>query len=137
MVTKNCIYNYVIFIAFLCIAFIIISYQQSYGQKKLDIDQGIASGDVTNDSAVIWSRSNSDSTMNIQYGSSPYLNDSSSNEYRTTVDSSTNYTGHFKLTNLKPNTAYYYKIWFSDVDYSVKSNNLTGKFKTFPIKIQL
>ena len=100
----------------------------------MEIDQGIASGDVTNDSAVIWSRSNSDSIMNIQYGNSLYLNDSSNNIYKTSVNSSTNYTGHIKLTNLKPNTAYYYKIWFSDEGNAVKSNNLTGKFKTAPNK---
>ncbi len=134
LATRTCIYNYIIFVAFLCIAIIIFSYQQSYGQKKLGIDQGVASGDVTNDSAVIWSRSNADSTMKIQYGISPYLNDSSNNVYKTTVDSSTNYTGHIKLTNLKSNTVYYYKVWFSDLDDSVKSKNLTGKFKTAPNK---
>jgi alkaline phosphatase D len=114
----------------------IFSYQQSYGQKnKFDIDQGIASGDVTNDSAVIWSRSNSDSIMNVQYNRLPHFNDSSLiNVYKTKVDSSTNYTGHIKLTNLKPNTTYYYKTWFSDVNDAVKSNNFTGKFKTAPNK---
>lgn len=101
----------------------------------MDISQGIASGDVTNDSVIIWSRSNSDSIMNVLYSNSPYLNDSiPSKVYNTTVDSSTNYTGHIKLTNLKPNTTYYYKTWFSDVNDSIKSNSLIGKFKTAPNK---
>jgi alkaline phosphatase D len=135
----SCVDEYLIFIALLYVAFVVFSYQQSYGQKnKFDIDQGIASGDVTNDSAVIWSRSNSDSIMNVQYNSLPHFNDFSPiNVYKTKVDSSTNYTGHIKLTNLNPNTTYYYKTWFSDVSDSVKSNNFTGKFKTAPNKDML
>jgi alkaline phosphatase D len=71
--------------------------------------------------------------MNVLYSNSPYLNDSiPSKVYKTTIDSSTNYTGHIKLTNLKPNTTYYYKTWFSGVNDSITSNSLIGKFKTAP-----
>ena len=131
---KTCIYNYIICVVVLCISFALLSYQQSYGQENdLDINQGIASGDVTNDSVIIWSRSNSDSIMNVQYDTSPYLNGSSlSNIHKKMVDSSTNYTGHIKLTNLKPHTIYYYKTWFSDLNDSVHSNIFVGKFKTSP-----
>ena len=95
---------------------------------------GIASGDVKNDSAIIWSRSNADSIMNVEYRNSSSLNHSSSNPIlQTEVNSLTNYTGHLKLTNLVPNTNYYYTVWFSDINNSsIKSENITGKFKTAP-----
>jgi hypothetical protein len=35
--------------------------------NKLFVTHGIASGDITNNSAIIWSRSNSESIMNVQY----------------------------------------------------------------------
>ena len=95
---------------------------------------GIASGDIKNDSAIIWSKSNADSIMNVEYNDSSSLNHSFSNPIlKTKVNSLTNYTGHIKITNLLPNTTYYYNVWFSDINNSsMKSENVSGKFKTAP-----
>ncbi|MGH9997012.1 MAG: PhoD-like phosphatase N-terminal domain-containing protein, partial [Nitrososphaeraceae archaeon] len=79
---------------------------------------GIASGDVTKNSAIIWSKSNAQSIMNVSYNkSNDLLNNSSSNIIlKTLVNSSTDFAGQVKLVNLKPNTMYYYKVWFTDLD---------------------
>ncbi len=115
--------------------FLFFSPQLSYEQDTpLAMKSGIASGDVKNDSAIIWSRSNSDSIMNVEYRNSSSFNNSSSNPIlKTEVNPLTNYTGHIKLINLEPNTNYYYTVWFSDINNSnIKSENMSGKFKTAP-----
>src|SRR5689334_13379601 len=41
--------------------------QNNDDSNKLVITDGIASGDVTDNSAIIWSRANAQSLMNVQY----------------------------------------------------------------------
>ena len=102
-------------------------------ENKLSIIHGIASGDVTKNSSIIWSKSNIDSVMNIKYDN---IEDFSSNNLQTRslqVNESSDFTGHIKLNNLLSDTVYYYQIWFSDPnDSSIISKTLTGKFKTAP-----
>ena len=59
--------------------------------------------------------------MNVQYDNNSNINNnlSSNNVVKTKVDSSTDFTGHVKLTNLNPNTTYY-KIWFNDSNNFIK-----------------
>lgn len=109
--------------------------QLSYEQVTLlETKSGVASGDVKNDSAIIWSRSNADSIMNVEYVALSDINQSSSNPVlQTEVNSLTNYTGHIKLTDLVPFTDYYYNVWFSDFNNpNIKSENMSGQFKTAP-----
>src|SRR4029079_16751633 len=115
--------------------FLFSSFQISYEQDtSLEMKSGIASGDIKNDSAIIWSKSNADAIMNVEYKDSSRLKHSFSNPIlKTEVNSLTNYTGHIKLTNLLPNTNYYYNVWFSDSNNSsMKSENVSGKFRTAP-----
>ena len=108
-----------------------LSYEQNtLLEMKSDIASGDVDGDVKNDTVIIWSKSNADSIMNVEYRYSSSLNHSSSNPIlKTEVSSLTNYTGHIKLTNLLPNTNYYYNVWFSDINNSsMKSENVSGKF---------
>ncbi len=103
-------------------------------EEKLSITHGVASGDMTENSTIIWSKSNAKSIMNVSYNkSSNFLNNTSNIILTTLVNSSTDFTGHVKLIDLKPNTTYYYKVWFTDSNNSsMKSNYKTGKFKTSP-----
>lgn len=101
-------------------------------EKNLFITHGVASGDVTNNSSIIWSKSNSDSIMNVKYD---YNKDFSSNPQIMSipVNESTFFTGHIKLTNLVNSTTYYYQIWFTESNNSSSSSNsMIGKFKTAP-----
>ncbi|HYF98713.1 MAG TPA: alkaline phosphatase D family protein [Candidatus Saccharimonadales bacterium] len=104
-----------------------------FAVEYLDVPAGIASGDVTSDSVVLWSKSNSTSLMNIDYSLDP--NFSNYTHQTILVDRTTEFSGHSKLNDLIANSTYYYKIWFSDILNSSKvSKTLLGQFKTAPLE---
>ena len=98
------------------------------------ITHGIASGDVTNHSAVIWSRSNANSMMNVKYDSNPNFTNPTSSNGSVLINNATGYTGQVKLDNLKPNSQYYYQVWLSDPNNksAVSETSPTGLFHTAP-----
>jgi len=100
-------------------------------EDNLNIKYGIASEDVTKNSTIIWSKSNAQSIMNVLYNkSNAFLNKSSNTVLKTLVNSSIGFAGHVKLVDLQPNTTYYYKVWFTDLNNSsLKSDYKTGKLK--------
>lgn len=126
----------IVIVTFLISAIFLMPFKESHGlEDNLTITHGVASGDVTKNSTIIWSKSNAQSIMNVLYDkSNDLLNNSSSDVGLTTlVNSSTDFAGHMKLVDLKPNTTYYYKVWFTDLNNSsLKSDFKTGKFKTSP-----
>jgi alkaline phosphatase D len=105
-----------------------------YGQKNsvptLTITQGIASGDVTDHTAIIWSRTLQPSTMHVEYS-----NDSLFSHFKSRtlwVNETTDLTGKIKLDNLTDGTKYFYRVWFSTIDNLTKSPIKVGTFKTAP-----
>jgi alkaline phosphatase D len=98
----------------------------------LSMTHGIASGDVTDQSAIIWSRANKPAQMHVDYDTDHnFLNPRS--EISPTVNETSDFAAHVKLSNLNPDTVYHYKVWFSDPrDRSLVSNSLVGSFKTAP-----
>lgn len=110
---------------------------QVYAQKtgnipRLVITDGIASGDVTDHSAVIWSRANKEAQIHIQYDTSPFFSHPITAGVIAT-NKTTDFTGHVKIGMLKPDTIYYYKVWFSSINNpSVSSTSVTGAFRTAP-----
>jgi alkaline phosphatase D len=118
-------------------ALLLLSYYPAYAQKingdnininKLSIPDGIASGDVTDHSAVIWSRTNSQATMHVDYDTS--LSFSHVNSKMVSVNQTTDFAGHVILDSLSPDTLYYYHVWFSTDDYNNNYNNKTSESKT-------
>ena len=126
----------IVIITFFISTIFLIPFKESHNiHDSLKITNGIASGDVTKNSTIIWSKSNAQSIMNVSYNkSNDLLNNSSTNiVLKTLVNSSTDFAGHVKLINLKSNTTYYYKVWFTDLNNSsLKSDYKTGKFITSP-----
>jgi alkaline phosphatase D len=98
----------------------------------LSMTHGIASGDVTDQSAIIWSRANKPAQMHVDYDTDHnFLNPRS--QISPTVNETSDFAAHVKLSNLNPDTVYHYKVWFSDPrDRSLVSNSLVGSFKTAP-----
>ena len=92
------------------------------------------SGDVTNDSAIIWSKSNIESTMNVQYSNTLAFGEPTFNDtLKSIVNSSTDFTGQIKLKDLESNSTYYYRVWFNNENNpSIESEKVIGKFKTSP-----
>src|SRR5688500_7083511 len=114
-------------------------FAQEGNNKSLELTHGIASGDVTNDSAVVWSRSNREAQMHVEYDT--YSNFSQSNSLNSTslANQTTDYTARAKLEGLNPDTVYYYRVWFSTPhlyqeysDNALHSEPLVGSFRTAP-----
>ena len=106
---------------------------------SLVINQGVASGDVTDDSAVVWSRSNREAQMHVEYDTNSNFSQPRSTDATTPGNQTTDYTSHVKLEGLSPDTLYYYRVWFStpplsqaNKTTSLASDILAGSLRTSP-----
>jgi alkaline phosphatase D len=93
--------------------------------NKLSLAGSVASGDVTDHSAIIWSRSNSQALMNAQYDTEPTFSHAKSKMIL--VNQTTDFAGHVKLDSLIPDTLYYYRIWFSSFKNDTKDKEESTK----------
>ncbi|MFB5600735.1 MAG: alkaline phosphatase D family protein [Nitrososphaeraceae archaeon] len=113
---------------------ITLNLNQIYGEDQFNSSismlESIASGDVTNNSVILWSRTNQPSIMNIEYANNPMFLNSSSKSKLVNID--TDFTGHIKLNNLSPATTYFYNVWFSSIDNDLTSSPIMGRFTTAP-----
>jgi alkaline phosphatase D len=141
----------VVTLAFLVLSDIIFFYPLFiYAQQNtnLFITHGVASGDVTDHSAVIWSRANKQAQMHVEYGTNSNFSSSSKSLTitPTNVNETTDFTGHAKIDGLRPDTLYYYRVWFTTTPgqdiknndsskgsiVSDSSSSITGTFRTSP-----
>jgi alkaline phosphatase D len=113
--------------------------------NKLIITDGIASGDVTDNSAIIWSRANAQSLMHVQYDTTASFSYAKPSK-TLLVNKSTDFAGQIKLDSLFPDTLYYYRVWFSLASDNVNTTNsskgslsllptsdsMIGNFRTAP-----
>ncbi len=96
---------------------------QQINTTNFGITHGIASGDVTDHSAIIWSRVNDQpAQMNVEYDTNANFTNPLSKTAQ--ADSTTDFTAHAKLEGLKPDTQYYYRVWFTGSD--IENNNNTS-----------
>jgi alkaline phosphatase D len=98
------------------------AYAQQINNTTFEITYGVASGDVTNTSAIIWSRVNDQpAQMNVEYDT----NGNFTNPLRNTAqaNSTTDFTAYAKLDGLKPDTQYYYRVWFTSLDIDTNTNS--------------
>ena len=110
---------------------------QQANNNYLFITHGIASGDVTNQSVIIWSRANREAQLHVEYDTDPNFSHPDSTK-TALANQTTDYTAHAKLEGLSPDTLYYYRLWFSSDTFSpqsknassVVSDNMTGSFRT-------
>lgn len=120
----------------LCIVLLLVSgvtMYHVYAKDNLTVTHGIASGDVTDQSAIIWSRANKNSQMNVMYDTDPGFKNPTLINTKNIVNGTTDYTSAIRLQLLEPNTIYYYRVWFSDPNNTTSvSNSEYGKFVTAP-----
>jgi alkaline phosphatase D len=124
--------------AMLLLSLHVEAFAQQTNTTNFEITHGIASGDVTDQSAIIWSRVNDQTAqMNVEYDT----NANFTNSLRKTVqaNSTTDFTAHAKLDGLKPDTQYYYRVWFSgsDIDNNTNSDNRNNLSPTSDIAEQI
>jgi alkaline phosphatase D len=96
------------------------------------VTHGVAAGDVTSHSAVIWSRANQASTMYVQILDEDEDEHAKQQNVRVTADH--DFTGKVQVNGLKPDTDYRYRVWFgSNKGHHHNKNNVEeGRFHTAP-----
>lgn len=92
---------------------------------------GVSAGDVTANSAVIWSRADRAGTMHVQLLGRRH----DDGAYRSVpVTAEDDFTGKVQIDGLKPGTEYRYRVWFSDEREGRpgKDRAVEGSFRTAP-----
>ena len=87
---------------------------------------GIASGDVTSRSAIVWTRTNHKSQVSVEFSTDPDF-DTAESAGPANATAANDFTAQVKLDDLSPSTSYYYRISFPKGVVS-----LTGTFTTAP-----
>lgn len=95
------------------------------------VTHGVAVGDVSDDSAVIWSRTDRYATLHVALsatGEPGWLTRS------VEVEPGHDYTGKVAFNQLKPDTDYRYRVWFTTDDATAEGRKapVSGTFHTAP-----
>ena len=98
---------------------------QQINNTNFEITHGIASGDLTDKSAIVWSRVNDQpAQMNVEYDTNANFTNPLSKTAQ--ANSTTDFTARAKLEGLKPDTQYYYRVWFTEPGVFDNNNNNTN-----------
>lgn len=90
----------------------------------LKVTHGVSAGDVSSSSAVIWARANRESRMFVRVSNQGKAKS-------TDVEAGHDFTGKIRVTGLRANRHYHYRVWFADKNSRSKEER--GSFKTAPI----
>ena len=96
--------------------------------QAVEITHGVASGDVTANSAVIWARADREAQMHVTYAPALGLSNDESATAKATADS--DFTAQIRLSDLAADTLYRYEVHFER--RRQKSASVSGLFKTAP-----
>jgi len=92
------------------------------------ITHGVAAGDVTSSSAVVWARSDRAALMHVRY--TPVIGDGTSGLATASSSLGTHFAAQVRLADLEPGTPYRYEVWF-ETD-GMRSAVESGAFGTAP-----
>jgi len=97
------------------------------------LPQGVASGDVTSTSAVIWVRAEDRARVRVQYGTRRDLSDAKTARSARRATEASDFTAQVRLSRLEPDTKYHYRVLLTGTRgtrASVRSKR--GQFRTAP-----
>jgi alkaline phosphatase D len=94
--------------------------------KKPFISHGVASGDITDSSAILWARTNGDAKVQFEISADSDFKNSTITKTVDTDDEH-DYTVNVNVTGIKSDTTYYYRAHAVSSKYTVN-----GSFKTAP-----
>ena len=104
--------------------------------SPLSITHGVASGDVTATSAIIWARASAPAVLSVEYSLGPDFAqlETGPSGQTAAATAATDFTATIKLNDLIADTVYHYRAWFSDqIDGSeIRSPYALGSFRTAP-----
>jgi alkaline phosphatase D len=103
--------------------------QTSRASARPVITHGVASGDVSASTALVWARANKPARMHVQVSRSPRFA-ARARERTAFATSSSDFTAKVRLTRLRPNTRYFYRVWFTGRKRA--SSKLVGSLRTAP-----
>jgi alkaline phosphatase D len=96
------------------------------------LTHGVASGDVTTDGALVWTRADRPSRMVVEVSTDPSFRHSQ--RLRGPVlTPDTDGTGKLRLRGLPAGRDVYYRVQAEDLDGRTRSEPLTGTFRTAPV----
>ena len=99
--------------------------------RSLQITHGVASGDVTADSAIVWARANGPAELIVEYDTDSGFADPQSAKGTNSSDS--DFAAQVWLTGLEAGTRYYYRLHFDNPDNAGRSSPTEqGSFRTAP-----
>jgi alkaline phosphatase D len=101
------------------------------GVKRPQIDAGIQSGDVTAESAVVWSATNTGARMIVEWSTTESFRDARRVVGPDAV-TRTGFTAKTELTDLPPDQRIFYRVTFENLDDFSLSQPAVGSFKTAP-----
>lgn len=94
----------------------------------LAVTHGVASGDVSAESAIVWSRANKEAVMVVEYATDEAMSDAQMVMGQATAE--TDYTAQVTLEGLAAGTQYFYHVWFMTADEETEA--VQGTFTTAP-----
>ncbi|MBW4562790.1 MAG: alkaline phosphatase [Mojavia pulchra JT2-VF2] len=97
------------------------------------IPYGVASGDITDNNVIIWSRSDRPAKMIVEYATSDSFRDVQRVFGPNALENS-DFTTRLNLRNLPPDQQIFYRVIFQDLDNrNIYSAPVNGTFRTPPI----
>ena len=109
-----------------------------YSQEEhasLFLTHGVASGAVTAHNAVIWARVNAPATVSVEYARDPDFAQPQAGP-RVVTHQIQDYTARLKLSGLRPDTVYFYRVWASQAETALRSPSVQGRLRTAPLATQ-
>lgn len=102
---------------------------EHHARDAISITHGVATGDVTSHSAVIWSRGSGEGYMHVQVHGPRH----GANVYAVPVAAEDDFTGKVIIDGLRPAQDYTYTVWFSEQRHAGRAREgATGRFHTAP-----
>jgi alkaline phosphatase D len=99
-------------------------------KARPQIPYGVASGDISGNSIVIWSRSDRPAQMIVEYSTTESFRDVQRISGSAALKNS-DFTARLLLTNLPPGQEIFYRVTFADLaDSSLQSVPFSGRFRT-------
>ncbi|ACK70604.1 alkaline phosphatase [Gloeothece citriformis PCC 7424] len=103
-------------------------------RERPKIPYGVASGDISQEGIVIWSKSERPSRIIVEYAVDESFRQAKK-IVGSVVSSTTDYTGKIYLSNLPKDQDIFYRVFFQDIDNSkILSEPVIGYFRTPPKK---
>lgn len=102
--------------------------------EPLLLTHGVASGDVTGSSAVVWARTSGEAQMHVEVSDDAGFARVKSTRSAAATEAS-DFTAQIVLRGLEPETRYWYRVWFAGAGGRGRSDvtsSTVGTFKTAP-----